>query len=103
MKRMTGFLRNGLAAILLLPASVFSAPVVVLTVSDAIAPASADFIQRGMQHAAVEGAPLVVLQLDTPGGLDAATRDINQAILSSKVPVIGWVAPEGARAASART
>ena len=103
MKWSTGFLRNGLAAILLLPVWVLAAPVVVLTASGPIAPASADFIERGMQHGAVEGTPLVVLQLDTPGGLDTSMRQIIRAILASPVPVAVFVAPSGARAASAGT
>lgn len=103
MKRSTGFLRNGLAAILLLPVWVGAAPVVVLTASGPITPASVDFIERGMQHGAVEGTPLVVLQLDTPGGLDTSMRQIIRAILASPVPVAVFVAPSGARAASAGT
>jgi membrane-bound serine protease (ClpP class) len=67
------------------------------------APATTHYLTTALDAAAEAGAPIVILRLDTPGGLMAATRDIVQAIRSSPVPVATWVAPEGARAASAGT
>lgn len=74
-----------------------------LSVDGPIGPATAGYIEQGLEEAATEGAAAVILQLDTPGGLTSSTRRINDAILASPVPVIGYVAPAGARAASAGT
>jgi membrane-bound serine protease (ClpP class) len=78
------------------------APFVYRVVIDgAISPASAEFLTDAIERAEDEGAAALVVELDTPGGLVDSTRDIVQRILASRVPVIVYVAPSGARAGSA--
>ena len=76
---------------------------ILLTLDGAVTPASADYLIRGIERAAAEDAALVIIRMDTPGGLVTSTRDIVNAILAAPVPVAVHVAPEGARAASAGT
>ena len=76
---------------------------VVLQINDAIGPATSDYVESGLRQAVEMQAKLVIIQLDTPGGLDVAMRDIIQNIIGSSIPVAIYVSPSGARAASAGT
>jgi len=75
----------------------------VLEITGAIGPATSRYVVHGLESAQKNGSHLVVLEMDTPGGLDSAMRDIIRAILASTVPVATYVSPSGARAASAGT
>jgi membrane-bound serine protease (ClpP class) len=89
----------------LLPAApaVAEGKAALIRIQDAIGPATSGYFEKAHRRAVESGAGLVVVQIDTPGGLDTAMRDIIKVILNSPVPVACFVAPGGARAASAGT
>ena len=101
MKRFFFLVSVVVALLLSLPAS--AATVKVAEIKGAISPASAAYFLRALDEAQRARADLLVLRLDTPGGLDSSMREMIQGILASPVPVAVWVAPSGARAASAGT
>jgi len=79
-----------------------TAPVVVqLRLTGVVDPLVADYVTGSVQRAQDDGAEAVLLEIDTPGGLGSSMRDIDQALLNASIPVIGYVSPSGARAASA--
>ena len=75
----------------------------VVDLQGAVSPASADLVMRAIEDAAAAGAAALVIRMDTPGGLDKSMRDLVKAILAAEVPVVTYVSPNGARAASAGT
>ncbi len=93
----TGFLFNSISA------NSVQGSIVQLSVEDAIGPATGDYIKRSLEAATESNAELVIIQMDTPGGLDSAMREIIKNISGSTVPIATYVAPTGARAASAGT
>ncbi len=112
---MNGILRRAAAALgcllvlpllLLLPGGIAGAgegEILVLTVRGPITPSVAEYIERGFAHGRETGAALVLIELDTPGGLDKSMRSVTREILNSPAPVVVYVSPAGARAASAGT
>ncbi len=74
-----------------------------IEVRGAIGPVTQELVSRGIAEAEDNRAAMVILQLDTPGGLDHSMREIIKDILDAHVPVVTWVAPQGSRAASAGT
>lgn len=78
-------------------------PVLVFDVKGVIGFTSAQHLERSVERAKSENASLIIMRIDTPGGLVSSTRDMIQTILASPIPIIGYVAPSGSRAASAGT
>ena len=74
-----------------------------LEVKGGIGPATRDYVLNGIEYAQETAAEIVIIEMDTPGGLDSAMRDIIKGILGSSVPVVTYVSPSGSRAASAGT
>lgn len=85
------------------PAAAAPGAIQVITVQQAITPATTSFLRSALEAAAKEQAEMLIVQLDTPGGLLDATKDIVQLVLGSSIPVVVYIAPAGARAASAGT
>lgn len=84
-------------------ASEDSSLVITLEINGTINPAVGDYLEKGFRRAGEHRAHLILIQMNTPGGLDASMRSIIQNILASKIPVVTYVSPDGARAASAGT
>jgi len=93
----------GLAALLASTAVAAGDAVIVLEIKDGIGVATAEYLVSGIRHAEEQGAELIIIDMDTPGGLVKPMRDMVQAILGSSVPVATYVTPAGARADSAGT
>jgi membrane-bound serine protease (ClpP class) len=91
----------GALAVFAATAGAAAADIPVVHVDDAIHPISAHHVVAALDRADAEGAPLLVLRLDTPGGLDTSMRQIIDRILRARTPVAVWVGPSGARGASA--
>ncbi len=91
----------GLLLLLAPPAAAAGTEVVVVDIDTDINPVTAEFLKRVVEEAVTDGAPAVVLRINTPGGRLDSTREITKTILASEVPVLGFVHPPGSQAASA--
>lgn len=98
---MTFIFQLGLLAILFIYSSAYASKVIELNIKGPIGPATVDYVVRNIDKA--QQADLILITLDTPGGLDEAMRSIIQKFLSSNIPIVTYVSPHGARAASAGT
>lgn len=87
----------------LLPAQEVGRPALMIEIDGAIGPATSRYVKEALTTAGEQRADVVILRLDTPGGLSTSMREIIADVLGSSVPVIGYVAPSGAHAASAGT
>lgn len=87
----------------LIAGAAVAAPVVQIDINGPIGPGVASYVTEAIEEAQGSDSAAILLVMDTPGGLDSSMREIIQAILDSRIPVIGYVAPSGARAASAGT
>ena len=96
-------IRLWLLPLLLFASQALASTVWVLPVKGAVGPALSDYLSREIEEAQQNGVDLVILKMDTPGGLDSSMRDIIHAITTSTVPIATWVGPSGSRAASAGT
>ncbi|MEZ8965540.1 nodulation protein NfeD [Vibrio breoganii] len=92
-----------LMSLLLFAGQTLASTIWVIPVKGPIGPAVSDYLSREIQQAQVNDVGLVILKIDTPGGLDSAMRDIIHSITTSTIPIATWVGPSGARAASAGT
>lgn len=90
-----------LASALAVPAAAQGKHAAVIKINDVITPAIAEFVSRSIEQATKENAACLIIQMDTPGGLDLSMRDIIKDIMNAEIPVIVYVGPSGARAASA--
>ncbi len=100
-----GCLSIGFGALAAVPASAqeLRGAILELRIDGVVDPFVANYVRGGIDRAQDEGASAVLITIDTPGGLSSSMREITQAILNAKVPVLGYVSPQGARAASAGT
>ncbi|HDH50379.1 MAG TPA: nodulation protein NfeD, partial [Nitrospirae bacterium] len=100
MKKEVLFIFLGVILLLLAPLP-SAADVMIVRAGGVVNPVMAEFLSTSIDEAGEQSSEVLVIELDTPGGLDASMRTIVQKIISSKVPVVVYVSPSGARAASA--